>query len=152
MISQKFIVGVASADELGSRLHRYQQKSMKHVAAGGRLFLWNINILVKPKFVLATSSICISLHESTFINCSEIILTVFTIVNISCWHRYVDTHFSHPCELGTHFLGLFDHASLQHVLGTLWVDESVGGVQSLGFIHPPNSLSDVPSMLREKKG
>lgn len=26
--------------------------------------------------------------------------------------------FSHPCELGAHFLSLLDHASLQHVLGT----------------------------------
>ncbi len=60
--------------------------------------------------------------------------------------------FSHPCELGAHFLGLFDHASLQHVLGTLGVDESVGGVQSLGLIHPLSSLSDVPSMLPEDEG
>lgn len=57
--------------------------------------------------------------------------------------------FSHPCELGAHFLGLLDHASLQHVLGTLGVDEPVSGVQSLGLIHPLGSLFDVPSMLQE---
>ena len=59
---------------------------------------------------------------------------------------------SHPCEFGAHFFSLFDHTSLQHILGTLGVDESVGGVQSLGFIHPLSSLSDVASMLREGRG
>lgn len=63
------------------------------------------------------------------------------------------THrFSHPRELGAHFLSLFDHASLQHILGTLGIDESVSGVQSLGLIHPLSGLSDIPSMLWEGKG
>lgn len=67
-------------------------------------------------------------------------------------YLYAHTDSPHPCELGTHLLCLFDHASLQHVLGTLWVDESVSGVQSLGLIHPLSGLFDVPSMLREDKG
>jgi len=74
-------------------------------------------------------------------------------MNSSFGHFRVQTHeISHPCELGAHFLGLFDHASLQHVLGTLGVDESISSVQSLGFIHPLGSLFDVPSMLQEGKG
>lgn len=31
----------------------------------------------------------------------------------------VETLSAHPGELGAHLLGLLDHASLQHVLGTL---------------------------------
>lgn len=67
------------------------------------------------------------------------------------WSAVTLHNFSHPGELGAHFLGLFDHGRLQHVLGTLGVDESVSGVQSLGLIHPLGSLFDVASMLQERK-
>ncbi|TNN46478.1 hypothetical protein EYF80_043336 [Liparis tanakae] len=39
----------------------------------------------------------------------------------------------------------------QHVLGTLGVDEAVGGVQRLGLVHPLRRLFDVAGVLREKR-
>lgn len=71
----------------------------------------------------------------------------------SSFHLPASSDFSapHPSELGAHLLRLLDHASLQHVLGTLGVDESVGGVQSLRLIHPLSGLFDVPSVLRQKE-
>lgn len=81
--------------------------------------------------------------------CQHFVLTFLKV--LIGWSAVTLHYFSHPGELGAHFLGLFDHGRLQHVLGTLGVDESVSGVQSLGLIHPLGSLFDVASMLQERK-
>ena len=58
---------------------------------------------------------------------------------------------TYPCEFGAHLLCLFDETSLQHVLGTLGVDESVGSVQSLSLVHPPSCFLYVACMLQVRR-
>lgn len=57
---------------------------------------------------------------------------------------------SYTRELGTHLLGFFDEASLQHVLGTLRVDKAVCSVQGLSLIHPSSCFLYVAGMLQHE--
>lgn len=59
--------------------------------------------------------------------------------------------FSNPCELGAHLLCFFNEAGLQHVLGTLGVDEAVSSVQGLSLVHPPSCFLDVAGVLQGRK-
>lgn len=54
---------------------------------------------------------------------------------------------AYSCELGAHLLCFLDETSLQHVLGTLGINEPVCSVQGLSLIHPPSSFFYVACML-----
>lgn len=54
---------------------------------------------------------------------------------------------AYSCELGAHLLCFLDEASLQHVLGTLGINEAVCSVQGLSLVHPPSCFFYVACML-----
>lgn len=68
------------------------------------------------------------------------------------WLLKKSPYVAYPCELRAHLLCFFDETSLQHVLGTLRVDEAVGSVQGLSLIHPPSCFLYVAGMLQSQEG